>query len=105
MTTMEDILSRLDPKTRKRVQQATEVETEKQPTPSLSLNVGLKGGLGYGRQVLVWGNKSAGKSSFCLQLLHSEGTLPSIISVLILFNQSLFIYSSGVILLLLIQIY
>jgi recombination protein RecA len=69
MTTMEDILSRLDPKTRKRVQQATEVETEKQATPSLSLNVGLKGGLGYGRQVLVWGNKSAGKSSFCLQMI------------------------------------
>lgn len=68
-TKMEDILARLDPKTRKRVQSATEVEIEKQPTPSLSLNVGLKGGLGYGRQVLVWGNKSAGKSSFCLQMI------------------------------------
>lgn len=69
MTTMEDILAKLDPKTRKRVQQATEIEIEKQPTPSLSLNVGLKGGLGYGRQVLIWGNKSAGKSSFCLQMI------------------------------------
>lgn len=68
-TLLEDILSKLDPKTRKRVQQATEIEIEKQPTPSLSLNVGLKGGLGYGRQVLVWGNKSAGKSSFCLQMI------------------------------------
>ena len=68
-TTIEDILSRLDPKTRKRVQQATEVEIERQPTPSLSLNVGLKGGLAYGRQVLIWGNKSAGKSSFCLQMI------------------------------------
>jgi recombination protein RecA len=29
----------------------------------------LKGGLGFGRQVLVWGNKSAGKSSFCLQMI------------------------------------
>ncbi len=29
----------------------------------------LRGGLGHGRQVLVWGNKSAGKSSFCLQLI------------------------------------
>ena len=66
---MEEILSKLDPKTRKRVQAATEVETEKQATPSLSLNVGLKGGLGYGRQILVWGNKSAGKSSFCLQMI------------------------------------
>jgi recombination protein RecA len=66
---MEEILSKLDPKTRKRVQAATEVETEKQATPSLSLNVGLKGGFGYGRQILVWGNKSAGKSSFCLQMI------------------------------------
>jgi recombination protein RecA len=29
----------------------------------------LKGGFGYGRQILVWGNKSAGKSSFCLQMI------------------------------------
>jgi recombination protein RecA len=68
-TTIEDILARLDPKTRQRVQSATEVEIEKQATPSLSLNVGLKGGFAYGRQVLIWGNKSAGKSSFCLQMI------------------------------------
>lgn len=67
--TIEDILGRLDPKTRQRVQSATEVEIEKQQTPSLSLNVGLKGGFAYGRQVLIWGNKSAGKSSFCLQMI------------------------------------
>ena len=67
--TMEDILAKLDPKTRKRVQTATEIEIEKQATPSLSLNVGLNGGLAYGRQILVWGNKSAGKSSFCLQMI------------------------------------
>ncbi len=29
----------------------------------------LKGGLGHGRQILIWGNKSAGKSSFCLQMI------------------------------------
>ena len=29
----------------------------------------LKGGFGFGRQILVWGNKSAGKSSFCLQMI------------------------------------
>ena len=28
-----------------------------------------KGGLAFGRQILVWGNKSAGKSSFCLQMI------------------------------------
>lgn len=48
---------------------AANVEIYKQKTPSLSLNVALKGGLAYGRQVLIWGNKSAGKSSFCLQLI------------------------------------
>lgn len=51
-TTIDDILSRLDPKTRKRVQQATEVEIERQPTPSLSLNVGLKGGFAYGLSLI-----------------------------------------------------
>ena len=65
----EEILAKLDPKTRARVQLATTVDVEKQKTPSIGLNIALKGGFGYGRQVLVWGNKSAGKSSFCLQMI------------------------------------
>ena len=65
----EAILAKLDPKTRQRVQLATSVDAEKQKTPSIGLNLALKGGFGYGRQVLVWGNKSAGKSSFCLQMI------------------------------------
>jgi recombination protein RecA len=65
----EEILAKLDPKTRQRVQMATEIDVQKQLTPSIGLNLALKGGLGYGRQVLVWGNKSAGKSSFCLQMI------------------------------------
>ena len=65
----EEILAKLDPKTRARVQLATKVEVEKQKTPSIGLNMALKGGFGFGRQVLVWGNKSAGKSSFCLQMI------------------------------------
>ena len=65
----EEILAKLDPKTRARVQLATTVDVEKQKTPSIGLNIALKGGLGYGRQILVWGNKSAGKSSFCLQMI------------------------------------
>ncbi len=64
-----DILAKLDPKTRSRVQSAVDVQVERQPTPSIGLNLALKGGLGFGRQVLVWGNKSAGKSSFCLQMI------------------------------------
>ena len=66
---LDDILAKLDPKTRARVQSAQNVQVHKQLTPSIGLNVALKGGLGYGRQVLVWGNKSAGKSSFCLQMI------------------------------------
>ena len=69
MTEISEILALLDPKTRARVQSAVEVETLKQKTPSIGLNMALKGGLGYGRQILVWGNKSAGKSSFCLQMI------------------------------------
>jgi len=65
----EEILAKLDPKTRARVQLATKVEVEKQKTASIGLNMALKGGLGFGRQVLIWGNKSAGKSSFCLQMI------------------------------------
>ncbi|MDA0949880.1 MAG: hypothetical protein O3A64_04045, partial [Proteobacteria bacterium] len=66
---IDDILARLDPKTRSRVQSAVDVTVEKQPTPSIGLNLALRGGLGFGRQVLVWGNKSSGKSSFCLQMI------------------------------------
>jgi recombination protein RecA len=66
---LDDILSKLDPKTRNRVQSAVDVQVNKQPTPSIGLNLALKGGLAYGRQILVWGNKSAGKSSFCLQMI------------------------------------
>ena len=65
----EEILAKLDPKTRARVQRAIEVEVQRQQTPSIGLNLALKGGLGFGRQILVWGNKSAGKSSFCLQMI------------------------------------
>jgi recombination protein RecA len=66
---LDDVLAKLDPKTRARVKSAQEVEIEKQPTPSIGLNLALRGGLAYGRQILVWGNKSAGKSSFCLQMI------------------------------------
>ena len=70
MTLVADkILASLDPKTRQRIQLATDVSSERQKTPSIGLTLALKGGFGFGRQVLVWGNKSAGKSSFCLQMI------------------------------------
>jgi recombination protein RecA len=64
---IDDVLSRLGKKTRERVQRASEAEVVKQKTPSHGLNIALAGGLGYGRQTLVYGSKSAGKSSFCLE--------------------------------------
>ncbi len=66
---MEEILAKLDSKTRDRVQSAVDVKIIKQKTPSIGLNLALNGGLGHGRQALVWGNKSSGKSSFCLQMI------------------------------------
>ena len=45
------------------------MDVRRQQTPSIGLNLALRGGLGFGRQILIWGNKSAGKSSFCLQMI------------------------------------
>ena len=66
---VDEILATLDPKLRKRLQLGSGVEVHKQSVPSIGLNSALKGGFAYGRQVLIWGNKSAGKSSFCLQMV------------------------------------
>ena len=68
--TVEDVLSQLNPKLRKNIMVGDAVpETQFASTPSYGLNRALGGGLPYGRQVLIWGNKSAGKSSFCLQII------------------------------------
>jgi len=70
VTNIEDILASLNPKLRKKISLGSEIEqTHFAKTPSFGLNLALNGGLPYGRQVLVWGNKSSGKSSFCLQLI------------------------------------
>jgi len=69
MIQIDEVLAKLDPKTRARVQSAQDIKVDKQLTPSIGLNLALRGGLGYGRQALVWGNKSSGKSSFCLQMI------------------------------------
>jgi len=66
---VEDVLSQLDPRIRKRLGTGEGVTFEYQPTPSFGLNRALNGGLPYGRQVLVWGSKSSAKSSMCLQII------------------------------------
>ena len=67
--TVEDVLSQLDPRIRKRLGTGENVKIEYQPTPSYGLNRALGGGLPYGRQVLVWGSKSSAKSSMCLEMI------------------------------------
>ena len=70
MTNIEEVLAGLNPKLRKKITLGSEIEqTQFASTPSFGLNRALNGGFPYGRQVLVWGNKSSGKSSFCLQLI------------------------------------
>ena len=70
MTNIDDILAQLNPKLRKKLSLGSEVEhTTFAKTPSFGLNRALNGGLPYGRQILIYGNKSAGKSSFCLQTI------------------------------------
>jgi len=78
MLSVEEVLSQLDPKLRKRLGTGVGVNFEFQPTPSFGLNKALGGGLPYGRQVLIWGSKSSAKSSMCLQMIalaQKEGKL------------------------------
>jgi len=70
MSDLEEVLANLNPKLRKKVSLGSEMEkTRFAKTPSFGLNLALNGGLPYGRQILVYGNKSSGKSSFCLQMI------------------------------------
>jgi len=67
---VEEVLANLSPSLRKKINLGSEIESIKfAKTPSFGLNRALNGGLPYGRQVLIWGNKSSGKSSFCLQIV------------------------------------
>ena len=70
MTDIDSVLANLNPKLRKKIALGSEIEqTQFANTPSFGLNRALNGGFPYGRQVLIWGNKSSGKSSFCLQVI------------------------------------
>lgn len=66
---IDDILAGLSPATRKRILSSEDASVERLPSPSVGLNAALNGGFGAGRQILIYGNKSSGKSSFCLQLI------------------------------------
>lgn len=69
MTTVEDVLAKIDSKMRKRMGTAEGWTAERQPLPSAGLTTALGGGLGYGRITTIHGSKSAGKSSMLLQMI------------------------------------
>lgn len=66
---IEEILGGLSKKTRQWVKVAQDAELLRVETPSLGLNQAIGGGLGRGRITTFWGNKSAGKSTLCLQTI------------------------------------
>lgn len=69
MSSLDEVLARLDKKTRERAVSASSINIEFLETPSISMNRALGGGFAFGRQVLLYGNKASGKSSFCLELV------------------------------------
>ncbi|MCA1799693.1 MAG: hypothetical protein LC650_00020 [Actinobacteria bacterium] len=64
---LQDVLSKLNKNTAKRVGIADAVEINRLRTPSIGLTRALSGGWALGRQNMLWGAKSAGKSTFVLR--------------------------------------
>ena len=62
-----EILAGLDKGTRQRLLTGEAIDVERLETPSLGLTRGLNGGWAMGRQVMLWGPKSAGKSTLVMQ--------------------------------------
>jgi recombination protein RecA len=65
----EDFVSKLDPKTAKRLQVAQEIETVQFPLASIGLTHALNGGIGTGRIATIYGNQSSGKSLVLMQTI------------------------------------
>jgi recombination protein RecA len=63
---MVEILGSVDKKMKDHLSIASDISVERIETPSIGLTRSLNGGWGTGRQVLIWGPKSAGKSTFSL---------------------------------------
>lgn len=66
MSTIEEVLARLNPKTAQSFRIASEIEVELLPTPSLGLNMAING-LRYGGFTVLYGNRGSGKTLFALQ--------------------------------------
>src|ERR1044072_6566634 len=63
----EDFMSKLDPKTAKRLQVAQEIETKQLPLASIGLTHALNGGIGTGRVSTFYGNQSSGRPLVLMQ--------------------------------------
>lgn len=61
-----EVLASIDKKSHNHLTIASDINIERIETPSIGLTNALNGGWGTGRQVLIWGPKSAGKSTFCM---------------------------------------
>jgi len=66
MTSTDEILSKLNKKTAEAVIRASQSHNDRLLTPSVGINK-TTGGIGRGRQTMIWGNRSAGKTLFMLQ--------------------------------------
>lgn len=66
MSTIEEILARLNPKTAQSFLLASDIKNEVLPTPSLGLNMAIEG-LRYGAFTVLYGNRACGKTMFALQ--------------------------------------
>lgn len=66
MTAYDDIISKLNPSTLEKIRRASEIQDNRQALPSLGLTKSLNGGLLYGGQTTLWGNRSSGKTMLAL---------------------------------------
>lgn len=64
-----EVMAGLPKATRDRFKKASEISLDRLPMGSVQLTKALGGGIGYGRQTLIWGNKSSGKTSLVLQAM------------------------------------
>mgnify|MGYP003427197796 FL=1 len=69
MKTVNELKRSLDKKYQGMVKPGSEIELKKIPVPSITLNRALGGGFGRGRINMIYGTKSAAKTSMLLQMI------------------------------------
>jgi recombination protein RecA len=69
MASAEEVMASLGSDPRFNAVFGNTIEVVRLPTPSAAMTHGLNGGFAFGRMAMIWGPKSAGKSTFATQLL------------------------------------